>query len=164
MSRRVFANSSPLILLHRINRLGLLRDLFGQVTVPRAVVEELRQKPGYPSPLTDSDCSTWVVISDKPALSEEVLAWDLGHGESAVIQSAIAEPESLVIIDDLAARKCARSFRVETLGTVGVVVLAKKRGLVPRVRGVLEELRGAKMRVSEKVILAALVEVGEADG
>lgn len=161
MPGRVFVDSSPIILLHRVNRLQVLRELFGQISIPRSVVEELIRNPAHASPLSESDCSTWITTTADPPLSEGVLAWDLGPGESAVIQSALAEPDSLVILDDLAARRCAGSFGVATLGTLGVVVLAKKRGLIPVAQGIFEELRSANIRISEEVMRAALREAGE---
>ena len=71
-----------------------------------------------------------------PALPE-ILAWDLGKGETAVLSYALTNPGWTAIIDDRAARKCAMSFSIPIKGTLAVVILAKKHGLVDSAADVL---------------------------
>lgn len=66
-----------------------------------------------------------------------------------------------VIIDDLAGRRCAEALGIPVRGTLGIVLTAKKRGLIPSARPILEQLRLSGMYLSEKVINQALALVGE---
>jgi len=90
-----------------------------------------------------------------------IQAWDLGPGESAVLAIAYAGPEREVIIDDLAGRRCAASLKIPVRGTLGVVLLAKRKGRIDRARPVVEQLRRAGMYLSDDVVSEALALVGE---
>ena len=60
------------------------------------------------------------------------------------------------------ARKCARSFELQTKGTLAVVIMAKQRGLIPSATDVLRALLKAEFRLDEEVIREALLRtVGE---
>jgi hypothetical protein len=65
------------------------------------------------------------------------------------------------IIDDLSGRRCAEAHGVPLRGTLGTVLLAKMRGKIPSARAVLAELRAAGMYLSDRVVGAALAEIGE---
>ena len=62
---------------------------------------------------------------------------------------------------DLAARRCAMTLDIPVRGTLGLVLLAKKRGIIPLARPVLEQLKKAGMYLSNSVINQALAQVGE---
>lgn len=87
--------------------------------------------------------------------------WDLGGGESAVLSWGYAHPGTEVIIDDLAGRRCAETFGIPVRGTLGLVLIAKKREMIPAARPVLEKLRLSGMYLSEKVLNQALAKVNE---
>jgi predicted nucleic acid-binding protein len=90
------------------------------------------------------------------------LAWNLGAGETAVISLGLAEPGQIVILDDCAARRCARSLGLNIRGTLAVVMLAKQRGLIPSAAAVLRLLRSAGFRLDNEIIQRALAStVGE---
>jgi predicted nucleic acid-binding protein len=90
-----------------------------------------------------------------------VEAWNLGPGESAVLSYALVRPGVQVIIDDLAARRCAVVHHLDVRGCVGLVLVAKQRGVVPQARPVIQALRQAGMYLSDDVVNRALALVGE---
>jgi len=90
-----------------------------------------------------------------------ILAWDLGKGESSVLAWAHAHPGTEVIIDDLSGRRCAASLGIPVRGTLGLVLAAKKRGIIPMARPVLESLRQSGMYLSQRVMDRALLLVDE---
>jgi len=71
---------------------------------------------------------------------ELIQSWDLGAGESSVLTWAYANPGTEVIIDDLAARRCAAVLGIPVQGTLGLVLTAKQRGKIPAARPVLAQL------------------------
>lgn len=83
-------------------------------------------------------------------------AWDLGAGETAVLAQALARPGWSAVIDDKAARKCAISFGIPTLGTLAVVLLAKQHRLIPSASQVLRALVADGFRINERLITDAL--------
>lgn len=74
---------------------------------------------------------------------------------------ALAHPGAEAIIDDLAGRKCAPRLSIPVRGTLGIVLIARNRGLIPKARPVLEEMMTAGLYLSRKVLNEALRRVGE---
>lgn len=66
------------------------------------------------------------------------LASDLGPGESEVLALALERPGATVILDDGTGRRCARLLGIPLMGTLGVLVAAKRRGWVRTLAPVLE--------------------------
>ena len=74
---------------------------------------------------------------------------------------ASEHPATEAIIDDLAGRKCAASLNIPVRGTLGIVLVAKKRGLIPEAQPVIEDIMTAGLYLSRKVVDEALGRVGE---
>ena len=89
------------------------------------------------------------------------MEWRLGAGESSVLALASEHPGTEAIIDDLAGRKCAASLNIPVRGTLGIVLVAKKRGLIPEAQPVIEDIMTAGLYLSRKVVDEALGRVGE---
>jgi len=85
-----------------------------------------------------------------------VVAWDLGSGETAVISRALSEPDAMAVLDDRAARDCARIFGVKVTGTVGVLLQAKRAGLIPAVGPEIDALLRSGATLHDSVIRDAL--------
>ncbi|MDJ1180214.1 DUF3368 domain-containing protein [Roseofilum sp. BLCC_M91] len=60
-------------------------------------------------------------------------------------------PGTEVILDDLAARRCADTLGIPTRGTLGLVLIAKQRGHISRARPILEQLRQSGMYLSDRL-------------
>ena len=82
---------------------------------------------------------------------EDVLVWNLGTGETDVLSLAFQE-NCTALIDDRAARKCAETLKIKTLGTGGILVLAKRRGFIDSVSSPLEKLQEAGLYISDEVV------------
>jgi predicted nucleic acid-binding protein len=70
-------------------------------------------------------------------------------------------PNCRAVVDDLEARRCAETLRIATLGTGGILVLAKKRGLITSVSDGALALRKAGLRISDEVIALLISHAGE---
>jgi predicted nucleic acid-binding protein len=100
---------------------------------------------------------------DVPPPPSELLAWDLGHGETAVLSWTIAQEGWTAILGDAEARKCARVFAVPIKGTLAVVLLAKQRGVIPSAAKAVQALISVGFRLDEQLIRDTLLRtVGEA--
>lgn len=155
-------NTSPLILLHKIGQLGLLTDLCEKLVIPKGVIDEVLYHK--------KDITTWdsffssrkvEVLKNAITIEESIAGWDLGRGESEVLSWVVNHPEYEAILDDLDARRCARSFNVLLRGTVGIVLLAKKKNRISKATPVVELLINAGLRCDLKWINDALELVGE---
>lgn len=150
-------NASPLILLGKIKRLDLLPELTPSLLIPRSVSIEILDGP-------DGDpAKVWLqtlevisrIVPDAPA-NPEILAWDLGAGETSVISLSIERGGLVCILDDLAARNCAKVFSLPVIGTLGILLKAKKCGLISALRPEIENLIASGSLLSTQVIREAL--------
>ena len=103
-------------------------------------------------------------MRDVGVIDPIVSAWDLGSGETAVISYARREPAYEVVIDDAAARACARALGLHVRGTLGLLILAKRTGLIERVTPLLDRMESVGLRVHPSLLREArdLAEEGDA--
>ncbi len=162
MTERVVINASPLIALLAIRHEGLLPALFAEVMLPVAVREEIEAGRGKDPNVVRLDGLAWPVVMPAEPVPETVLGWGLGRGESSVLALA-HRIGCTAVLDDLAARRCARFLGVPVLGTGRLLTLAKQRDLIPSVRGQLDQLRANGFRLSERLVARLLAESGETE-
>jgi predicted nucleic acid-binding protein len=154
-------NASPLIFLSHAGHIDLLQIEGPSVCVPGAVAKEIRRRGAHDLTVGNLKTTPWLHEVELVQPASRVLAWKLGPGETAVLSWALNHPGSVAIVDDLAARRCAEVLEVPFIGTLGLVLRAKRQGLLPAARPVVEELLAAGMYLSEKIIHQALALVGE---
>lgn len=159
--RPVVCNTSPLLYLHQVGQLGLLRDLYGRVLIPSAVRAELRAGGERGCPVPDVDRIEWLHIRDPRDRTLLPVVVDLGPGEAEAIALALAEPGSLLILDDQLGRRIAHLNGLTYTGTLGVLVRAKKEGLLAAAAPVIEALRQTTMHLTPALIQSVLKDAGE---
>lgn len=154
--RQWVVNASPIILLGDINQLQLLEALCVKLVVPRAVVDEILAGPHK------DEAQRWVqergasFVYKQSSMDSAIVGWDLGAGETAVLTWARQHPEYEAILDDRAARDCATTLRIPVRGTLGVILIAKRAGLVRQVKPLFNALIDAGLRISPEVLYMAL--------
>ena len=161
-ARTVFSDASPLIALAGAGAFDLLRDLFGTVTVTSAVRREVLAGRGRPGDreLRDAIKAGWIDLVRDPRPDSTLE--DLGDGEATTLAAAArARGRCLVIIDDPVARHRARQMGLAITGTTGILLEAKRRGVIEAVRPRLEALVSAGLRLSAQVVAAVLEDAGE---
>ncbi len=90
-----------------------------------------------------------------------LIEWGLGAGETSVLALAMERQPCTAILDDALARDCARAFQVPLIGTLGVILRAKKLGLIPSAAQVFAAVRQAGLHLDDSVIRMVLVKAGE---
>ncbi len=83
-----------------------------------------------------------------------VAGWDLGRGDSEVLSWAVRNPGFEAILDDLASRNCAIALSIPVRGTLGVLLLAKKRGLLTDSTQILDQLQQTGMYIKPEILEA----------
>lgn len=152
-------NASPMILLGKVGRVELLRQLCDKVTVPEGVVAEISVDSEDAASRALESC-TWlrrVAVS----IPDSITAWDLGRGESEVISYALSQPSYRPLLDDAEGKACALAFGLKPLGTGGLLILAKRAGLLNLVRAVLDDMRAEGLWLSDNVYKSILQIAGE---
>jgi predicted nucleic acid-binding protein len=161
LDRIAVANASPLIFLSRASHLYLLQHFAHRVLVPGPVHNEIREKGSDDITVRAIEISPWIEVVSPPLVPEQILGWGLGPGESSVLALAYANQGMEAIIDDLAGRRCASLLGIPVRGTLGIVLAAKKRGVIPQARPIIETLIRSGMYLSRTVIEEALRRVNE---
>jgi uncharacterized protein len=106
----------------------------------------------------------WIRIQVPASASALPLAADLGRGEAGVLALALESTHPLVILDDAVGRRAAVLLGLPLTGTLGLLVDAKKKGLIPAVLPALDELDRLRFRLSSATRLAVLKLAGEVTG
>lgn len=154
-------NTSPLVFLSKAGFLDLLRALNSEIIVPVAVRDEIYaygEDDVTARALRETD---WFSVRETPEIPTIIQNWDLGRGESEVLAWGYTYKGTEIVVDDLAGRRCALALGIPVRGTLGLVLVAKQRGVIPLARPVLERLRLTGMYLSRTVMDQALAKVGE---
>jgi len=157
----VVVNASPLITLFKTNQAELLPQLFQEVVIPQGVWEEIVIPRQLDAPAQMLPKTKWINCRKVERVDGKIEAWDLGVGESQVLSYALTHPNYTVMVDDMAARKCAKTFNIPTLGTGAMIVLAKRKGLISSVTPRLKALQDSGLWLSEEVISLLKAQAGE---
>jgi uncharacterized protein len=144
----VICNTSPLQYLHQLGLLRILPALAGEVIVPAAVEKELAAGRRSGVDLPDLEALDWLTIR-KPASKRALpLITDLGPGETEVLMLALESPDPIVILDDGMARRFAETLKIRLTGTVGLLLDAKRAGLVDALAPLLDQLQSLRFRLA----------------
>jgi len=132
-------NASPLILLGALRKLDLLVMLAPSLVVPKAVICEVAA--GAERDEATSVLVAWAQERMRPdvPVAATVSSWDLGAGESQVIAHCLTR-SAVAVLDDGEARACAQGHNLPVIGTLGVILRARKLGLISAARPLIEEL------------------------
>ena len=140
--RVVIANTTPLINFAEIGRLELLRDLFGEITVPPSVVDELQAKRDlFPRAAVACEAPFVHVRDASNRALVDAMTRELHAGEAECIALAVEAGPALLLLDELAARGVAEHQGLRFTGTVGCLRLAKDLGLIDALAPLRVELR-----------------------
>ncbi|MDN3622416.1 DUF3368 domain-containing protein [Methylobacterium isbiliense] len=163
---RVVADTGPLNYLLLIGQIDLLPHLFDGVCVPRAVQVELSHRDAPDAVrLWIAGDPDWLTVCPDPMIEEDALRM-LDEGERAAIALAIALRADLILMDDRAGVGAARARAFAVTGTLGILDLAARRGLIDLERAVTR-LRGTSFRCRPALLDALLdrhrAEMGASD-
>lgn len=155
----VVSNTTPLIVLSGAGLIDLLRSLYGMISIPDMVRDEYvaGMKPGEP----DISGLPWIhVHSTVPLVA---LRTSLDAGETAAISLAVALNASRILLDDRDARSEARTRGLVVTGSVGVLLEAKRIGLLPLIAPVLDQMSIQGRYISARLRNEVLRLAGETD-
>ncbi|MDR2570411.1 MAG: DUF3368 domain-containing protein [Oscillospiraceae bacterium] len=156
----VISNTTPILSLYKIGQLDLFESLFGQVTIPTAVCNEisvlgkdghdLLDKTGYIN-----------VEAVQNTLAASMLRSQLDYGEAEVIVLADELGAGLLLIDEKKARKVAQANSMNIIGTIGILQAAKQKGLISDIKSQLDSLIASGIWIDRKLYQAVLLNNNE---
>ncbi len=145
----VVADSSALITLAACDCLNLLNDLFESVRVPSAVYREVVVDGKPHAAQLQEFLKGKVEPTDLQRLV--IAAGGLGRGELEAMALYRQLDADMLLLDDRRARTIARLNKIETVGSLGVLLFAKQRALVPGVRPLIEMIQRSQIHLGKKV-------------
>lgn len=149
----VIADTSCFILLDKIGEIDLLKNLFKEVITTDTIADEF----GKTLP-------PWVkveTVSNQRFL--KAMSLELDAGEASAIALGSEKENAILVLDDLAARKIAEKLGMNYTGTFGIIVRAKREGIIDSVVPILEKIKSTNFRFSDKVYQAFLKAAGESE-
>lgn len=160
--RKVIVNSTPLIALSHVYQLSILRELYGKITIPKAVYKEISVKKNSVCAVEVEKALDWIHIEPiKNEMAKSMYKTQLHEGEVEVMILAKESGADLVIIDDLNAKKHAKYLGLTVTGTLGVLIKAKEKGLLTELKPILKAMVQKNIYIKESRIAMCLKQVGE---
>lgn len=163
---REICNASPIIGLFAIDKVWILWKLFDEIVMPKAVYEELCMDSVKHQKETEElkrlvSCGKLQICRIQNKELVKTLYGKLHFGELEVIVGAKEQNIKIAIIDEKAARKLAAEFLVDTIGILGILMLAKQKGILLQIKPDLDKLRNRGYHISDGLYRSVLERAGE---
>jgi predicted nucleic acid-binding protein len=144
--RKIIVDTSCLIILSKIKELPLLKLLYGEVLITDIIAKE------FDEPIPD-----WIIIYPIK-INENVFLFEksIDKGEASVIMLALEIPNSIIIIDDFKGRALAKELGIKVTGTIGIIISAKNKKLIPSIKPILEKIKETNFYISKALENEAL--------
>lgn len=158
---KVVVNSTPIIILCAIEHLHILKELYQVILIPGAVYREVTEKK-------DSACNQlcahydWIkILQVKDNSERKMFKAKLHEGEVEVMLLAEEQKADLLIIDDNAAKRTAKYLGFNVTGTLGVLIKAKRHGLIRELKPLLLLMKSRGFYISPELETLVLDQAGE---
>jgi uncharacterized protein len=158
----IVSDTTALSELSKIGKLDLLHGVFGRVIIPQEVYQEITT--GNHPAVEAVKSVQWLEIcpvNHHESIIKLELETGLDRGESSAIILAEELKADQLLLDEKAGRKVAIARGLPIIGLVGVILLAKEKGLINNVKGILDNLINQGTRISPKLYTYALMSAGE---
>ena len=162
-----YRTDHSVIALMAVGKLSILKEMFDEVVIPHEVHDELLMGKTVKDfanliRITAYEQEKWIQVQKLQTSLNPALRGMLDVGEACVIQLASDAKTDFVLIDERKARKIARSmYGLKVVGTAGILVEAKRKGIIKTVKDLLDEMRTAGYWIGDNIVQQILKEAGE---
>ena len=159
----IVSDTSPIINLAIIGRLDILPALFGKVIIPQKVFEEITILGADMPGADEIRIATWVEVRkcSNTALIQ-ALQLQVDPGEAEAIALVLELKGQLLLIDERIGRQLAKEFQLPIMGLLGVLKIAKEKGLISKIKPMLDQLiHVAGFRIAKELYHEILEMEGE---
>ena len=152
----IIADSSPLISFAILDNFEILDIVFDEIYVPVAVFNELTNfKKPYSLKLKEYLKDKVVAVKNIDLVNFLTNEIDLGESEAIVL--ALEKKIQDILIDDFRGRKIAELNGLSPIGTIGVLLQAKKQRLIKEIKPLLDILIQNDIRIGKSLYTESLV-------
>lgn len=156
----VVSNTSPILNLAIIDQLELLRQQFGYVQIPPAVLDELKIDEARPGSqlIQAAIADNWIQVQPVSNLSlVGLLSQTLDGGEAEAIALALEVAADRMLLDERDGRKAAKTLGLQVTGVLGILLRAKQSGELSSIRPAIEALiQKAGFRIAPELLAKVL--------
>lgn len=159
----VISDASPILNLVVVGKLDLLPRLYTSIIIPQSVFDEItlsgQGKPGAAEIIN----APWVDVQPCHNIDfVKELSMKLDRGEAEAIVLAVETKADLLLMDEKRGRATARQYQIRVTGLLGVLLQAKRKGILSEIRSTLDEMRSkANFRVNDTMYEQILRVAGE---
>ncbi len=163
---KAIVDTSPMIALSIINHFDLLLKIFDKVFITQAVFNEINATSGknrfgqkeLAEAIKTENISLYTV---NDSIFVNKLTGKLHKGELETIVGAKELNCEFAVIDEIIARNFAAAFSVDTIGTIGILRIAKRKAFINELKPLLLQLHKNKFRISDKILMEVLKKENE---
>jgi predicted nucleic acid-binding protein len=138
----VVADTSVLLNLGYIGQLELLRSLFQTVLIPTEVAHEFRRAVAKLDRFGNLVLPAWIREQSPSHISIRLSSTSgLDPGERNAIALALEISADAILVDERRGHEVAVAFGLKAVGVIGILLQAKKSGLITSVRSLLDQLQ-----------------------
>ncbi len=156
---KIVSDTGPIIGLAKIGKIILLKNIADEVIIPPMVYKELFGKTGPESNQIDQALNTFIMVKRDIDVEEatKIELAGLGEGEKQAIGLASQlDNDVILLLDDHAGRQVAARLNIFTTGLIGLLLVAKEKGLVESVGTHIKELRNNGYWLSDDIMKTAI--------
>ena len=158
----VVSGTSPLTYLMQVGEVLLLKKLFFEVVIPPAVFDELNIVAVHKVTLKELLEQGWLNVQT-PAheFLQRIHRFGLDKGETEALALALALKADYIIIDERSGSVAANQLQIPATGLIGVLIAAKKQGLIPAVKPLLDKIIQQGFFITKQFYQKVLLQVNE---
>jgi predicted nucleic acid-binding protein len=160
-SASVVINTSPWITLSVCGQIGILKKLYENILMPKAVQKEIMAGGRSNIGIKEFEKAEWLKIKEIHDISKIFLLHELDRGEAEVIVLAQEQGINEVIIDERVARMQAQVTGLKVVGSLGLLLKSKKLGIIKEIKPLIEKIMKAGIYVHQNIINGILYEAKE---
>ena len=159
----VVSDATPIISLAKIGMLDILSKFYNEVVLPEAVFDEVCSNPVFTDEAESVKNSEFIrveaVSNEQSVKILRAAGLDLGESEAIVLADSLSD--SLLLMDERKGRQIAQSMGIRIIGTLGILLHAKKLGLIDKIKPLLDMLIDANIRISENLYNSIIKQADE---
>lgn len=154
----VVADTGTLISLGLAGKIEIIDQIFDEFYIPTAVWKELEkyENPAFPKIYRNQLKSNTLQIKSKNHLA---LLMDYGESESVILYHEL--DADFLLIDDQKARIMAESLGVNCIGSIGLLLVAKQKGLLKNQHSIFQIWLENERYFSKNLLNEVLIKSGE---
>lgn len=127
------------------------------IAVKKEILAGEEQSPG----VKELKASSWLKIESVSDIQKVKLLYELEQGEAEVIILAKEKGIKNVLIDDKVARLQAKVLGLDVIGTLGLLLKAKKKGILLDIKSSIEKMQEKGIWIKEEIVEGLIKEAGE---